>query len=323
MLALQHKQAACALKRQRSGSLDSDHTQHFEQERCEQRQHKAPRSCSSPSSGTDLLAASVLRSLKAARWQQACEEPEQGEASEEQGTTSSESCCAADDELPATAAVALEPEHASTSSSESAGACSAGHRALSATSLPKPFSLALLSTPLPTPALAAATRSYVWRGPSRKLSAPLPLPFGLGGACSGSSEPEPSAKSECCGESDRDKDWAALTTWLRMNLHHPRTAKRQVLFVGSQQAHDGRRWLFQLNPALTWDDVSAETKLRLRSLPQETEVAFSRKYPGKPGCEWVHKTQKYRPPGCSSTFLVPLCDMIHSLGAIYQTHERQ
>ncbi|GIL86423.1 hypothetical protein Vretifemale_14758 [Volvox reticuliferus] len=30
----------------------------------------------------------------------------------------------------------------------------------------------------------------------------------------------------------RDKEWAALTTWLRMNLHQPRTAKREVLFLG-------------------------------------------------------------------------------------------
>lgn len=31
---------------------------------------------------------------------------------------------------------------------------------------------------------------------------------------------------------ERDKEWAALTTWIRMNLHQPRTAKRKVLFVG-------------------------------------------------------------------------------------------
>jgi len=27
---------------------------------------------------------------------------------------------------------------------------------------------------------------------------------------------------------ERDKEWAALTTWIRMNLHQPRTAKRKV-----------------------------------------------------------------------------------------------
>lgn len=29
-------------------------------------------------------------------------------------------------------------------------------------------------------------------------------------------------------------------------------------------------WVFFLNPALVWDDVSPETKMRLRTLPQET-----------------------------------------------------
>jgi hypothetical protein len=28
------------------------------------------------------------------------------------------------------------------------------------------------------------------------------------------------------------KEWAAMTTWIRMNLHRPRTARRKVLFVG-------------------------------------------------------------------------------------------
>ena len=28
------------------------------------------------------------------------------------------------------------------------------------------------------------------------------------------------------------KEWAALTTWIRMNLHQARTARRKVLFVG-------------------------------------------------------------------------------------------
>ena len=40
------------------------------------------------------------------------------------------------------------------------------------------------------------------------------------------------------------------------------------------------------------------------------EAAFSRKYPSKPSCEWVHKTQKYRPPGATATYLVPLADMV-------------
>ncbi|PNH04976.1 hypothetical protein TSOC_008815 [Tetrabaena socialis] len=119
--------------------------------------------------------------------------------------------------------------------------------------------------------------------------------------------------------SDRDKEWAALTTWLRMNLHHPRTAKREVLFVGKHV--EGRGWNFFLNPALTWADVSPETKMRLRTLPQETELAFMHKYPGKPGRDWVKKAQKYRPPGCSVTYSVPLADMIYSLTSIYYQFE--
>ena len=129
-----------------------------------------------------------------------------------------------------------------------------------------------------------ATRSYVWRGPSRnkvrdgiKISASVSLfaPH-CPGRCvvSGSRErslqrgttralcvraqvavpsaPAPPAPAASDPEDDdidneggpaatgdRDKDWAALTTWLRMNLHHPRTAKRQVLFVG-HQLPDGR-----------------------------------------------------------------------------------
>jgi len=128
----------------------------------------------------------------------------------------------------------------------------------------------------------------------------------------------------------RDKEWAALTTWIRMNLHHvslrlvercffcagrgggavgaeqrvsspsslvyqavqccsaqltsphppptldapapnpqPRTAKKRVLFVGTQDAETGA-WSFELNAGLTWEDVSPETKLRLRTLPEET-----------------------------------------------------
>ncbi|DBB10707.1 TPA: hypothetical protein ACH3X3_007203 [Trebouxia sp. C0006] len=36
------------------------------------------------------------------------------------------------------------------------------------------------------------------------------------------------------------KEWAALTTWLRMNLHQARTAKRQVCFVGHRSHELGR-----------------------------------------------------------------------------------
>ncbi|EFJ40491.1 hypothetical protein VOLCADRAFT_119952, partial [Volvox carteri f. nagariensis] len=115
------------------------------------------------------------------------------------------------------------------------------------------------------------------------------------------------ASADAGERSDRDKEWAALTTWLRMNLHQPRTAKREVLFLGRH--NEDRGWHFFLNPALLWDDVSQETKMRLRTLPRETELAFARKYPGKPCRDWVKKTQKYRPPGCPVTYAVPLADM--------------
>lgn len=65
-----------------------------------------------------------------------------------------------------------------------------------------------------------------------------------------------------------DKEWAALTTWLRLNLHQPRTPKRMILFIGRQDDAAGV-WSFDLNPGLTWDDVSNETKLRLKTLPDE------------------------------------------------------
>ncbi|KXZ44492.1 hypothetical protein GPECTOR_67g333 [Gonium pectorale] len=61
--------------------------------------------------------------------------------------------------------------------------------------------------------------------------------------------------------------------------------------------------------------------MRLRTLPQETELAFTRKYPEKPERDWVKKTQKYRPPGASVTYAVPLAEMIYSLTAIYYRFE--
>lgn len=44
------------------------------------------------------------------------------------------------------------------------------------------------------------------------------------------------------------------------------------------------------------------------------EAAFARKYPNKASSEWVYKTQKYRPPGSNSTYLVPLADMVGERG---------
>ncbi|GIL64469.1 hypothetical protein Vafri_18379 [Volvox africanus] len=218
--------------------------------------------------------------------------------------------------------ISLNPEERSSSSSGSA--CS---------TLPKVPCKALMATSNSRHMLPLATRSYVWRGPKRSL-----LNTKLTNNCPAqlmSSDPEedddcglmpghPTTATDAAGSGmgergHRDKEWAALTTWLRMNLHQPRTAKREVLFLG--QHTEGRGWHFFLNPALGWGDVSVETKMRLRTLPQETELAFMRKYPCKPGRDWVKKTQKYRPPGCVVTYAVPLVDMIYSLTAIYYRFE--
>ncbi|GFH12726.1 uncharacterized protein HaLaN_08466 [Haematococcus lacustris] len=109
-------------------------------------------------------------------------------------------------------------------------------------------------------------------------------------------------------EGGSDKGWAALTTWLRSNLHQPRTAKRQILFVGHQQA-DTRQWHFDLNPNLSWCDVLPETKLRLRTLDQEVVMAFRAKYPTRPEHEWRRKCQRYRPPGATTAIDVPMGDL--------------
>ncbi|GLC72975.1 hypothetical protein PLESTF_001315700 [Pleodorina starrii] len=174
----------------------------------------------------------------------------------------------------------LNPEERSSSSSGSA--CSTPS---------KVPCKALTSTSNSRQLVPLTTRSYVWRGPKRSLLNPK-----LANACPVqllSSDPDEDedvdhavgrapAAPACAPaaiaaspaapgvaeRSDRDKEWAALTTWLRMNLHQPRTAKREVLFIGSQSEERG--WRFFLNPALAWDDVSLETKMRLRTLPQET-----------------------------------------------------
>ncbi|GFH10538.1 uncharacterized protein HaLaN_05865 [Haematococcus lacustris] len=115
-------------------------------------------------------------------------------------------------------------------------------------------------------------------------------------------------------EGGSDKGWAALTTWLRSNLHQPRTAKRQILFVGHQQA-DTRQWHFHLNPNLSWCDVLPETKLRLRTLDQEVVMAFRAKYPTRPEHEWRRKCQRYRPPGATTAIDVPMGDLASELAA--------
>lgn len=58
-------------------------------------------------------------------------------------------------------------------------------------------------------------------------------------------------------------------TTLMQHPMQPRTLKKLVLFVGEQD-HASGRWAFDLNPGLSWHDVSLETKMRLKTLPQET-----------------------------------------------------
>jgi hypothetical protein len=55
---------------------------------------------------------------------------------------------------------------------------------------------------------------------------PPPTARGFYDTSGGGEGAPPGAKDELA------KEWAALTTWIRMNLHQPRTARRKVLFVG-------------------------------------------------------------------------------------------
>lgn len=179
-----------------------------------------------------------------------------------------------------------------------------------------------------------ATRSYVWRGPcrgattknvDRVASATMQSKEVKEVDCELYRDHGTSDDDESCsasGHKQRDKEWAALTTWLRMNLHHPRTNKRQVLFVGVL-CDETRNWQFKLNPALSWDDVSPETKLRLKNLPSETEAAFARKYPNRPTVEWVYKTQKYKPQGMPHSVTIPMADIINTLQDIYYENEQR
>ena len=59
------------------------------------------------------------------------------------------------------------------------------------------------------------------------------------------------------------------------NIHNARTAKKAVPFVGQREAGSSR-WTFQLNPSLSWADMSPESRQRLQHLPQEAAQAFRR-----------------------------------------------
>ena len=63
----------------------------------------------------------------------------------------------------------------------------------------------------------------VGRAAARRLA---PTTRGFYDTSGGGEGAPPGAKDELA------KEWAALTTWIRMNLHQPRTARRKVLFVG-------------------------------------------------------------------------------------------
>jgi hypothetical protein len=104
-----------------------------------------------------------------------------------------------------------------------------------------------------------------------------------------------------------------------MNLHTRRTKKHVLLFAGRR---DGAgRWTFDLSEGVDWRDVSAETKRRLRRLPQEAAERWRRKHPGRDPRGWAARAQRYRPPGGGGPFDVPLGDLVRSLHAIYLRHE--
>lgn len=169
-------------------------------------------------------------------------------------------------------------------------------------------------------------RTYTWRGVSSRRAEKQQRQLDvLQQQASEAAAPEAAAvaaleleEASSCKEGARA--WAALTTWLRMNIHNARTAKRAVPFVGQRQA-DSSRWAFQLNPSLSWADVSPETRQRLQHLPQEAAQAFRSKYPTRDPEEWRLKSQKYKPPGTAQTSLVLLEDLVMGLHAVWQQHE--
>ena len=77
-------------------------------------------------------------------------------------------------------------------------------------------------------------------------------------------------------------------------------------------------WSFRLNESLCWDDLSPETKERLRTIGEEVVAAYRRKYPDRPQEGWAQHTQKYRPPGSAKTHQVPLTQLLASLHRIWQ-----
>lgn len=73
-----------------------------------------------------------------------------------------------------------------------------------------------------------------------------------------------------CDASRRHVPFPFLTPGSQ-NIHHPRTAKKVVMFTGARDPASGR-WTFALNPALCWRDLSADTRLRLAGLLEEASA---------------------------------------------------
>jgi hypothetical protein len=94
----------------------------------------------------------------------------------------------------------------------------------------------------------------------------------------------------------------------------PRTAKKLVLFVGRRHPATGA-WSFDLDPRLTWDDVSEETKRRLSLLPEEAARTYARKYPHRAPGGWTRRPQKYAAPGGGAGGVVPLGELVSAARA--------
>lgn len=142
----------------------------------------------------------------------------------------------------------------------------------------------------------AGKRAYTWRGTKTTAA---------------------SSVIDMSNPREGDREWAALTTWLRMNIHHARTNRKLVPFLGSKHPKSGI-WTFSLNPKLTLADLGEDTQSRLAGLIEEAKAAFQRKYPNRPPEEWESKTQRYRPPGSNQYWQVPVGDMVSSLAALVE-----
>ena len=76
-------------------------------------------------------------------------------------------------------------------------------------------------------------------------------------------------------------------------------------------------FVFVLNPELRWSDVGHDTRVRMRTLVEETMDIFGRKYAKRRPEDWEKKLQKYRPPGTGKTFNVPLGNVVRGIQDAY------